>query len=148
VTDSIESILSEARKYRLGLIIAHQYLAQLEAGAAKKGSKQVSLKDAIFGNVGSIMSYKIGAQDAEFMAKEMAPVFSEQDLISMDKFKGVIKLSIDTQPSRPFSLIPENPYAEQGDHEAAEAYKQLSRLKYGRDKDFVEREIFRRLGAI
>ncbi len=148
VTESIESILSEARKYRLGLIIAHQYLAQLEGSQAKKGSKQVSLKDAIFGNVGSIMSYKIGAQDAEFMAKEMAPVFSEQDLISMDKYKGVMKLSIDTQPSRPFSIIPINPYLVQGDHEAAEAYKQLSRLKYGRDKDFVEREIFRRLGAI
>ncbi|MDP2624622.1 MAG: TraM recognition domain-containing protein, partial [Candidatus Peregrinibacteria bacterium] len=148
VTDSIESILSEARKYRLGLIVAHQYLAQLEAGAAKKGGKQVSLKDAIFGNVGTIMSYKIGAQDAEFMAKEMAPVFSEQDLVNMDKYKGVMKLSIDTQPSRPFSMIPTNPYTEQGDLEAAEAYKQLSRLKYGRDKDFVEREIFRRLGAI
>jgi predicted CoA-binding protein len=148
VTDSIESILSEARKYRLGLVLAHQYLAQLEGSQAKKGAKQVSLKDAIFGNVGSIMAYKIGAQDAEFMAKEMAPVFSEQDLISMDKYKGVIKLSIDTQPSRPFSIIPVNPYTEKGDLEAAEAYKQLSRLKYGRDKDFVEREIFRRLGAI
>lgn len=148
VTESIESILSEARKYRLGLTIAHQYLAQLEGSQAKKGSKQVSLKDAIFGNVGTIMAYKIGAQDAEFMAKEMAPTFSEQDLIQMDKYKGVIKLSIDTQPSRPFSLIPVNPYLVQGDLEAAEAYKQLSRLKYGRDKDFVEREIFRRLGAI
>lgn len=148
VTDSIESILSEARKYRLGLIIAHQYLAQLEGNTAKKGSKQVSLKDAIFGNVGSIMAYKIGAQDAEFMAKEMAPVFSEQDLVNMDKFKGVIKLSIDTQPSRPFSLIPINPYLEKGDKQAAEAYKQLSRLKFGRDREFVEREIFRRLGAI
>lgn len=147
VTDSIESILSEARKYRLGLVMAHQYLAQLEEGGGKKG-KGVSLKDAIFGNVGSIMSYKIGAQDAEFMAKEMAPVFSEQDLVSMDKFKGVLKLSIDTQPSRPFSFIPTNPYVDTGDLEAAEAYKQLSRLKYGRDKDFVEREIFRRLGAI
>jgi hypothetical protein len=148
VTDSIESILSEARKYRLGLIIAHQYLAQLEAGAVKKGAKQVSLKDAIFGNVGTIMCYKIGAQDAEFMAKEMAPVFSEQDLLNMDKFKGVMKLSGDTQPSRPFSIIPVNPYAIQGDKDAAEAYKQLSRLEYGRDKEFVEREIFRRVGAI
>jgi hypothetical protein len=147
VTDSIESILSEARKYRLGLIMAHQYLAQLEESGGKKG-KGVALKDAIFGNVGSIMSYKIGAQDAEFMAKEMAPVFSEQDLVSMDKFKGVLKLSIDTQPSRPFSFIPTNPYTDVGDKEAAEAYKQLSRLKYGRDRDFVEREIFRRLGAM
>ena len=145
VTDSIESILSEARKYRLGLVIAHQYLAQLEEDGGKKGS--VNLKDAIFGNVGTMMAYKIGAQDAEDMAKEMAPVFSDQDLINMDKYKGVMKLSIDTQPSRPFSITPVNPYLEEGDKEAAEAFKQLSRLKYGRDRDFVDREILRRIGA-
>lgn len=148
VTDSIEVILSEARKYRLGLAMAHQYLAQLEGDGAKKGSKAVNLKDAIFGNVGSMMAYKIGAQDAEYMAKEMAPVFSDQDLINIDKHKAVMKLSIDTQPSKPFSIIPPNPYTEKGDNEAAEAYKQLSRLKFGRDKEFVEREIFRRLGTV
>ncbi len=147
VTDSIEVILSEARKYRLSLNMAHQYLAQLETGggSSKKG---VNLKDAIFGNVGSIMAYKIGAQDAEYMAKEMAPVFSDQDLINVDKYKAVMKLSIDTQPSKPFSIIPLNPYTEQGDSEAAEAYKQLSRLKYGRDKEYIEREVFRRLGTV
>ena len=96
VTDSIEVILSEARKYRLSLNMAHQYIAQLE-GDGKKG-KGVSLKEAVFGNVGSIMCYKIGAQDAEYMAKEMAPTFSDQDLINIDKFKAVMKLSIDTQP--------------------------------------------------
>ncbi len=147
VTPSIEVILSEARKYRMGLTIAHQYLAQLEEGgtSSKKGA---DLKGAVFGNVGSMMSYKIGAQDAEFMGKEMAPVFSEQDLINIDKYKAVMKLSIDTQPSRPFTIIPVNPYTEQGDKEAAEAFKQLSRLKYGRDREFVEREILRRIGAI
>ncbi|PIP66094.1 hypothetical protein COW94_03565 [Candidatus Peregrinibacteria bacterium CG22_combo_CG10-13_8_21_14_all_44_10] len=148
VTDSIESILSEARKYKLSLNLAHQYLAQLEGSAAKKGSKQVSLKDAIFGNVGTIISYKIGAQDAEFMGKEMAPVFSDQDLINIDKYKAVMKLSIDTQPSIPFSIVPINPYTEEGDPEVGDAIKQLSRLKFGRDKDFVEREVFRRLGAV
>lgn len=146
VTDSIEVILSEARKYRLSLNMAHQYLAQLEQGGGSK--KGVNLKDAVFGNVGSIMAYKIGAQDAEYMAKEMAPVFSDQDLINVDKYKAVMKLSIDTQPSKPFSIIPLNPYTSEGDHEAAQAYKQLSRLRYGRDKEFVEREIFRRLGAV
>lgn len=144
ITDSIESILSEARKYRLGLILAHQYIAQLEGNGGKDKSK---VKDAVFGNVGTMMAYKIGAQDAEYMAKEMSPVFSDQDLISVDKFKAVIKLSIDTQPSKPFSITPVNPYTEKGDMEAAEAYKQLSRLKYGRDKEFVEREILRRIGA-
>lgn len=143
VTDSIEVILSEARKYRLGLNMAHQYIAQLEGPDRKS-----KVKDAVFGNVGSIMAYKIGAQDAEYLAKEMAPVFSDQDLINLDKFKAVMKLSIDTQPSRPFSITPVNPYLEKGDFEAAEAYKQLSRLKYGRDREFVDREILRRIGAI
>lgn len=147
VTDSIEVILSEARKYRLSLNMAHQYLAQLETGGGSKGGG-VNLKDAVFGNVGSIMSYKIGAQDAEYMAKEMAPIFSDQDLVNIDKYKAVMKLSIDTQPSKPFSIVPVNPYLETGDKEAAAAYKQLSRLKYGRDKEFVEREIFRRMGTV
>ncbi|MBI5755246.1 TraM recognition domain-containing protein, partial [Candidatus Peregrinibacteria bacterium] len=148
VTDSIEVILSEARKYRLGLIMAHQYLAQLEGGGNDyKSSKKASVKDAVFGNVGSIMAYKIGAQDAEYMAKEMAPIFSDQDLINIDKYKAVMKLSIDGQPSQPFSITPVNPYTEIGDKEAAAAYKQLSRLKYGRDKEFVEREILKRIGA-
>ncbi|PKL36817.1 hypothetical protein CVV38_02885 [Candidatus Peregrinibacteria bacterium HGW-Peregrinibacteria-1] len=145
VTDSIEVILSEARKYRLGLNVAHQYLAQID-GEGKKGG--VNLKDAVFGNVGTMMSYKIGAQDAEDMAREMAPVFSDQDLINIDKYKAVMKLSIDTQPSRPFSITPLNPYLDKGDKEAAEAYIQLSRLKYGKDREFVEREILRRVGAI
>lgn len=143
ITDSIEVILSEARKYRLGLNMAHQYVAQLEGADGKS-----KVKDAVFGNVGSMMCYKIGAQDAEFMAKEMAPVFSDQDLINMDKYKAVMKLSIDTQPSKPFSIVPVNPYLDKGDFQAAEAYKQLSRLKYGRNREFVEREILRRIGAI
>ena len=148
VTQSIEVILSEARKYRLGLNIAHQYLAQLEESGGTHAKGKADLKGAVFGNVGTMMAYKIGAQDAEFMAKEMAPVFSDQDLINIDKYKAVMKLSIDTQPSRPFSIIPVNPYTEEGDKEAAEAYKQLSRLKYGRDREFVDREILRRIGAI
>ncbi|MBI5413158.1 type IV secretion system DNA-binding domain-containing protein [Candidatus Peregrinibacteria bacterium] len=147
VTDSIEVILSEARKYRVGLNIAHQYLAQLEGAEAKKGGKKVSLKDAIFGNVGSIMCYKIGAQDSEYMGKEMAPVFSDQDLVNLDKYKACIKLSIDTQPSRPFSITPLNPYTESGDKNLGEALKQLSRLKYGRPREYVSREILRRIGA-
>jgi len=142
ITDSIESILSEARKYRLSLNLAHQYINQL---VGEKNDEKI--KNAVFGNVGSMMCYKIGAQDAEYMAREMSPVFTEQDLINIDKFKAVMKLSIDTQPSRPFSVIPLNPYAEKGDPDVAEAFRQLSRLKYGRDAEFVTREIIRRIGA-
>lgn len=142
VTDSIESILSEARKYRLSLNIAHQYISQIDTSGEKKG---VNLKDAIFGNVGTMMCYKIGAQDAEYMAKEMSPAFTDQDLVNIDKYKAVMKLSVDTQPSKPFSITPSNPYLEKGDEKIATALKQISRLTYGRSKKFVEKEIFTRL---
>ncbi len=145
VTESLESILSEARKYKLGLCMAHQYLDQLEK--ENKLSSSVNLKGAVFGNVGTMMFYKIGAQDAEYCAKEMGPTFSETDLVNMDKYKAVMKLSVETQPSTPFSITPENPYAIKGDDSAAEAFKQLSRLTYGRDRKFVSREIERRIGA-
>lgn len=143
ITDSIESILSEARKYRLSLNMAHQYIAQLDGEDGKS-----KVKDAVFGNVGTMMCYKIGATDAEYMAKEMAPTFTAQDLINVDKFKGVMKLAIDGQPSIPFSISVPLPWLEQGDKKVGEAIKQLSRLKYGRDRDFVEREITRRIGII
>lgn len=148
ITDSIESILSEARKYKLGLNLAHQYIDQL---TDERGSEKI--KNAVFGNVGTMMCYKIGAQDAEFMAKEMEPVFSDQDLINLDAFKTAIKLSIDTQPSRPFSMEVQKPWEEdwlaryKKDMTAAEVYKEISRLKYGREKEFVSREIERRIGA-
>lgn len=147
VTDSIESILSEARKYRLGLVIAHQYLDQLEKESKLAGA--VNLKGAVFGNVGTMMFYKIGPQDAEFCGKEMSPVFSEQDLVNLDAFKAVMKLSIDGQPSRPFSIEIPRPWLDTTypkDAQAVEAYKQLSRLKYGREKEFIDREIVRRIG--
>lgn len=140
VTPSIESILSEARKYRLGLVLAHQYLAQLEQSNALTKSS-LDLKKAIFGNVGSVMSYKVGPEDGEFMAKYFQPTFSEQDLINMDKFKGVMKLAVDNQPTIPFSIIPTNPYLESGDPKIAKALIELSRLKYGRDQAFVSKEI-------
>ncbi|OIO53908.1 hypothetical protein AUJ46_04085 [Candidatus Peregrinibacteria bacterium CG1_02_54_53] len=147
VTESIESILSEARKYRLGLILAHQYIDQLEKEDRLSG--KVSLKGAIFGNIGTMMFYKIGPQDAEVCAKEMAPVFSEQDLVNMDAFKGAMKLCIDGKPSRPFTIEVARPWLDTTftkDAQAAEAFKQLSRLTYGRQKDFVSREILRRIG--
>ena len=93
------------------------------------------------------MCYKIGAQDSEYMGKEMAPVFSDQDLVNLDKYKACVKLSIDTQPSRPFSITPVNPYTETGDKNLGSALKQLSRLKYGRPREYVSREIIRRIGA-
>lgn len=147
ITDSIESILSEARKYRLGLIVAHQYLGQLHKSDALTKS-DVNLKDAIFGNVGTLLSYKVGPEDAEFLAKQFAPNFSDRDLINMDKFKGVMKLMVDGQPTPAFSVTPVNPYLQQGNHKLAGAYRELSRLKYGREREFVDKEIIYRIGAV
>ena len=147
VTDSIESILSEARKYRLSLNIAHQYLGQLESSDALTKSS-LNLKQAIFGNVWSVMSYKIWPEDGEFMSKYFAPTFSDQDLVNMDKFKWVIKVSVDNQPTTPFSFIPLNPYLETWDDTLAKAFVELSRLKYWRDKAFVSKEIEYRIWSV
>jgi hypothetical protein len=147
VTDSIESILSEARKYRLGLVIAHQYLGQLQKSDALTKSN-LNLKDAIFGNVGSIMSYKIGPEDAEMMAKQFAPIYSEQDFINMDKFKAALQLSVDGQPTPGFSLNVPLPWLETGDPKTGAALRELSRLKYGREREFVEKEIIYRIGVV
>lgn len=93
------------------------------------------------------MSYKVGPDDGEFLAKYYTPTFSEQDLINMDKFKATIKIAIDNQPSIPFSIIPENPYLIKGDNNIAKAFYELSRLKYGRDREFVRKEIEYRIGT-
>ncbi len=147
VTDSIESILSEARKYRLGLVIAHQYLGQLQKNDALTKSN-LNLKDAIFGNVGTMMSYKIGPEDAEMMAKQFAPVYSDQDFVNMDKFKAAIKLAVDGQPTPGFSLDVPRPWLEKWDPVVGNALRELSRLKYGREREFVEKEIIYRIGAV
>jgi hypothetical protein len=123
--------------------MANQYITQLEGEDGKS-----KVKDAVFGNVGTMMCYKLGATDAEYMAKEMAPVFSNGDLINLDFMKAVIKLCIDGQPSVPFSITVEKPWLQKGDKKVGEAIKQLSRLKFGRDREFVEREITRRIGII
>lgn len=94
------------------------------------------------------MSYKLGAEDAEFMAKQFAPAYSEQDFINMDKFKAAIKLSVDFQPTPGFSIAPPNPFAEMPDMVTGNALKELSRLKYGREREFVEKEIIYRIGAV
>jgi len=83
-TDSIATILSEARKYRLDLIITHQFIGQLKE----------EIKKAVFGNVGSVVSFRIGTDDAEFMAKQFKPVFEEQDLLRIDNYNAYIKLLI------------------------------------------------------
>ena len=146
VTDSFASILSEARKYRLNLIIAHQYISQITKMQTwwKWSVEDTTIRDAVFWNVWSMMNFKIWAADAETMVKEFAPVFSEQDLVNIANYNAYIKLNVKWTTTRWFSMktIYDTSWA---DNDAAIAYKQLSRLKNARKREFVEKEIMRRI---
>ncbi len=128
-TDSIATILSEARKYRLDLIITHQFIGQLKE----------EIKKAVFGNVGSIINFRIGSDDAEFMAKQFKPVFAEADLLNIDNYNCYVKLLINGATSVPFSMKTLPP--EKGDREIAEIIKEISRTTYGRPRAEIEQEI-------
>ncbi|MFA6474827.1 MAG: type IV secretion system DNA-binding domain-containing protein [Patescibacteria group bacterium] len=135
-TDSIAIILSEARKYRLDMILAHQYISQL----VKDNDTQI--RDAVFGNVGTKVAFRIGVEDAEMIAKEFAPVFDENDVINVEKYTANIKLLIDNTVCRPFNMKTIMPPP--GNIELANQLKQLSRLKFGRDRAIVEAEVIER----
>lgn len=137
-TDSIAQILSEARKYALNLIIAHQYIGQLTK------NNDSTIKEAVFGNVGTMVSFKIGSEDAEFMLKEFSPVFNEYDLINIDKGIAYIKLLINNSASRPFSIQSSWPILGTKREGVAEQVRSISRLKYGRSLNLIEAEIARR----
>ncbi len=143
-TDTFASILSEARKYRLSLIMAHQYIAQLTKTPSGKDDTRV--RDAVFGNVGTMLSFKVGADDAEYLAKEYAPLLSQQDILGIANYSAYIKLNINNTTSRPFSL--KTIWDPQGSDKMAEILKKYSRMKYGRKKMFVDQEIEARLGII
>lgn len=146
-TDSFATILSEARKYHLGLTIAHQYIGQLTQQANPEGlaHEDPRIRDAVFGNVGTMLSFKIGAADGEYMAKEYAPLLSEQDVINVANYSAYLKLNIDNMTSRPFSLS--TIWDETGKNpKIAELIKKYARLKYGRRRDFVDAEIAARIG--
>lgn len=138
LTDSISAILSEARKYGLDLIIAHQFIGQLEG----KGGDN-AIRDAIFGNVGSMFVNRVGVEDAEFLAKEFAPTFTEYDLVNVEAFTFNAKILISNQASKPFNFNPivaSRPKTS----ELAKMIHELSRYKYGRKRALVEAEIAQR----
>src|SRR3989344_4342396 len=103
-TDSFANILSEARKYRLSLVLAHQYIGQLISS-----DNNTKVRDAVFGNVGTIINFRIGAADAEFLEQEFMPEFLETDLVNLSKYNAYMKLMIDGVASRPFSAETEPP---------------------------------------
>ena len=128
-TDSIASILSEARKYRLSLNVAHQYISQLED----------NIKNAIFGNVGSMAVFRVSPEDADFLEPKFKPTFSAQDIIKIDNYNAYVSMLVKGQPTKPFNMKTVAP--EEGNIEIVESLKELSYLKYGRDREEVEAEI-------
>ena len=136
-TDSFATILSEARKYHLNLIVANQFTTQLTD----------EIRDAVFGNVGSIVSFRVGADaDADALSKKFHPVFEREDILRLPNFNTVTQILIGGVPTQPFSMAT-MPALGTPNQDLSKALRQLSAAKYGRPKKIVETEIFARLAT-
>jgi len=135
-TESFATILSEARKYRLSLILSHQYISQMDD----------EVRDAVFGNVGTIATFRIGAEDAEFLEKEFAPEFYARDIVNLAKYNIYIKLMIDGLAGRPFSATTLPPFPPQEVSNRDKIIK-VSRERYGTSRKKVEDNIREWSGA-
>lgn len=136
-TPDFAQILSEARKYKLNLIVANQFIGQMEE----------EIKNAIFGNVGTICSFRVGVTDANYLQHEFQPTFTEADLINIDKYNNYIKTIVNEEPVPPFSMDLTRDMTDEKkliNPRVAELVKELSRLKYGRDVTVVDAEISQR----
>lgn len=131
-TDSIATILSEARKYKLSLTIAHQFIAQLEE----------KIKDAVFGNVGSLAVFRVGAEDAEYLEKQFAPTFTAQDIMNIDNRNAYVKLLVSGKTVTPFNVEMMPP--PKGNPEIIDKMKELSYLTFGRNRAEVESAIMKK----
>ncbi len=136
-TDSFATILSEARKYHLNLIVANQFTTQLTE----------EIRDAVFGNTGTIVAFRVGQdEDAEALAKRLRPAFDPTDLLRMPNYNAGVRMLIKGVPTQPFSMATLPPLGNPN-YKLAEALKQLSAAKFGRPKAAVEKEIFERLAT-
>lgn len=136
-TPDFAQILSEARKFRLAVTVANQFIGQMEE----------EVKNAIFGNVGTLVSFRVGVTDANYLQHEYQPTFSETDLINVDRFNVYVKTIVNNEPVPPFSMDLTKDMAKAKslrNPKVAEMVKQLSRLKFGRDRNVVEAEINQR----
>jgi hypothetical protein len=131
-TDSISTILSEARKYRLSLTVAHQYIEQLEEG----------IRNAIFGNVGSMVVHRVSPENADVFKAQLAPTFTPADIIKQENLNCYIKMLVNGVPVKAFNS--KTPFPPKGNMDVADKLKQLSYLKYGRPREEVEAEIMAR----
>jgi len=135
-TESFAGILSEARKYRLNLILAHQYIGQLVTDAS------TNVRDAVFGNVGTLISFRVGAYDAEFLEKEFDPEFAIRDLVNLENYNIYLKLMIDGLSSRPFSAITLPPMSMDAVNQRDKIIK-VSRERYSNSLKDVEDKIYK-----
>lgn len=135
-TDSFESILSEARKYRLNLIVANQFMTQLTE----------KIREALLGNVGTIICGRIGVTDAELMVKAFTPTFTAEDLTKTPNFAAVAKVMMFDMPSAPFTMSLPAPMGE-ANEELMKSLKEYSATKYGKTRAEVEKEIQERWSA-
>ncbi|MDP2650458.1 MAG: TraM recognition domain-containing protein, partial [bacterium] len=132
-TPSIATILSEARKYKLSLNIAHQFIAQLDE----------KIRDAVFGNVGTKCVFRVGIEDAEFLEKQFQPDFNAKDIVGLDNYNAYLSLLGNGKPVRPFNMVTLPP-DERANFTQVEDLKQFSFNTYGRDREEVEAEIAER----
>lgn len=136
-TPDFAQILSEARKYHLNLTVANQFIGQVDE----------EVKNAVFGNVGTLISYRVGVNDANYLTNEYTPTFSQEDLINIERYHVYIKTIVGNEPVPPFSMdltMNMEEVAKKRNPQVAEVIKEMSRLKYGRDVNLVEAEIARR----
>ena len=133
-TDSIATILSEARKYKLSLTVAHQFIKQLDE----------KIKNAVFGNVGSLAAFRVGAEDAEALEKQFSPTFSKSDLTKIENFNAIVRLLVAGKPEPAFNISIIAP--PKGDAGQIESLKELSSLTYGREREEVEQMVRRKYG--
>jgi CxxC-x17-CxxC domain-containing protein len=144
-TESFVNILSEARKYRLSLILANQYIAQLEEMTPTGRSTKV--KDAVFGNIGTLISFRVGAEDAEFLEKEFIPEFAASDLVNLPKYNIYLKLMIDGVAGSPFSAETLPPFSKLEKSNKEKIIK-VSRERYSTSRKIVEDKISRWAGTL
>ncbi len=136
-TESFVNVLSEARKYRLDLILGHQYITQMDE----------TVRDAVFGNIGTLVSFRVGAEDAEFLEREFIPDFIAQDLVNLGKYNVYVKLMIDGIAGRPFSAETLPPFPVNKDSNPEKIIK-VSRERYGTPRTIVEEKISKWAQAI
>lgn len=134
-TDTIAQIFSEARKFGLSLNVANQYISQMRE----------DIRDSVFGNVGTIASFRVSVEDGEYLQKQYEPEFNSNDLINQENLNGIVKLMIDGVPTRPFNYIIKFPLPGEENKEVGKAISDMSRLKHAKSREEVDKDLLEKM---